>query len=57
MFEDAITPLDWLWEPEINAEIDSQVQGLVRGDTAPAAARGVEAVAQELQLRGRSYYP
>lgn len=25
LFEDAITPLDWLWEPEITAEIDSQV--------------------------------
>ncbi len=58
MFEDAITPLDWLWEPEITAEIDSQVQGLVKGATDPrSAAQAVEAVAQGLHASGRSYYP
>ena len=58
MFEDAITPLDWLWEPEITAEIDSQVQALVKGDTDPASAgAAVEAVAQDLRSSGRSYYP
>ena len=58
MFEDAITPLDWLWEPEITAEIDNQVQALVKGQTDPrSAAQAVEAVAQELHASGRSYYP
>jgi hypothetical protein len=58
MFDDAITPLDWLWEPEITAELDSQVQALVRGDADPAAVgRATEAVAQELRASGRSYYP
>ena len=50
--------LDWLWEPEITAEIDSQVQGLVKGDADPrSAAQSVEAVAKELHASGRSYYP
>jgi len=58
MFVDAITPLDWLWEPEITAELDSQVQALVSGDADPASVgRAVEAVAQELRASGRSYYP
>jgi ABC-type glycerol-3-phosphate transport system substrate-binding protein len=58
MFDDAITPFDWLWEPEITAELDSQVQGLVRGDTAPAAAAAaVAAVAHDLRASGRSYVP
>ena len=58
LFEDAITPLDWLWEPEITAEIDSQVQGLVKGQGDPrSAAQAVEAVARELHASGRSYYP
>ena len=58
MFEDAITPLDWLWEPEITAEIDSQVQALVKGDTDPAAVgKAVQAVAEGLRSSGRSYYP
>ena len=58
MFDDAITSLDWLWEPEITAEIDSQVQALVKGDTDPTSAgAAVEAVAQELRSSGRSYYP
>jgi ABC-type glycerol-3-phosphate transport system substrate-binding protein len=58
MFDDAITPLDWIWEPEITAELDSQVQGLVRGDTEPrAAGRAVQAVATELRASGRSYFP
>ena len=58
MFEDAITSIDWLWEPEITAEIDSQVQALVKGDTdAPAAGRAVQAVADDLRSSGRSYYP
>jgi ABC-type glycerol-3-phosphate transport system substrate-binding protein len=58
MFDDAITPLDWIWEPEITAELDSQVQALVRGDTDPVAAgRAVQAVASELRESGRSYHP
>jgi ABC-type glycerol-3-phosphate transport system substrate-binding protein len=58
LFEDAISPLDWLWEPEITAEIDSQVQALVKGTTdAGPAARAVQAVASELRTIGRSYYP
>jgi ABC-type glycerol-3-phosphate transport system substrate-binding protein len=57
MFEDAITPLDWLWEPEITAEMDAQVQALVRGDTDPlAAGRAIEAVAEELRSSGRGYF-
>jgi len=58
MFDDAITPLDWLWEPEVTAELDSQVQALVSGDADPASVgNAVEAVAQELRASGRSYYP
>jgi raffinose/stachyose/melibiose transport system substrate-binding protein len=57
LFEDAISPIDWLWEPEITAEIDAQVQGLVRGTTdAPTAARAVQQVADDLRRAGRSYY-
>jgi hypothetical protein len=57
MFEDAITPLDWLWEPEITAELDSQVQALVKGDTDPASAgTAVQGVAEELRSTGRSFY-
>jgi raffinose/stachyose/melibiose transport system substrate-binding protein len=58
MFEDAITPMDWLWEPEITAELDSQVQALVKGVTDPGAAgQAVEAAARALRSAGRSYYP
>ena len=58
LLEDAIPPLDWLWEPEITAEIDSQVQALVRGTIEPGAAGdAVQAVAEELRAGGRSYYP
>ena len=57
MFENAITSLDWLWEPEITAEIDSQVQAIVNGATEPrSAGAAVEAVAQDLRSSGRSYY-
>jgi ABC-type glycerol-3-phosphate transport system substrate-binding protein len=58
MFADAITPMDWLWEPEITAEIDNQVQALVRGDSDPRAAGiAIEAAAQALRTAGRGYYP
>jgi ABC-type glycerol-3-phosphate transport system substrate-binding protein len=58
MFEDAITPMDWLWEPEITAELDSQIQALVNGDTDPATVgKAVQAVADGLRASGRSYYP
>lgn len=58
LFEDAITPLDWLWEPEITAELDSQVQALLKGSTDAASAGGaVQAVADDLRSSGRSYYP
>ena len=57
MFDDAITSLNWLWEPEIDTEIGNQVQALVKGDTDPASVgKAVEAVAQELRSTGRSYY-
>ena len=58
LFEDAISPIDWLWEPEITAEIDSQVQALVKGSTdARSAGRAVQAVTEGLRADGRSYYP
>jgi arabinogalactan oligomer / maltooligosaccharide transport system substrate-binding protein len=57
MFDDAITPLNWLWEPEIEAELNNQVQSLVKGDTDPASVgKAIEAVAEELRSSGRSYY-
>lgn len=57
LFDDAISPLDWLWEPEITAEIDSQVQALVKGTTDPSSAgHAVQAVAADLHSSGRSYY-
>lgn len=58
MFDSAITPLDWLWEPEITAELDGQVQALVTGTTEPAAVgKAVQGVADALRSSGRSYYP
>ena len=58
MFDDAISPLDWLWEPEVKDEIDSQVGALVRGDTdAPSAGRAVQAVADDLSASGRRLLP
>jgi ABC-type glycerol-3-phosphate transport system substrate-binding protein len=57
LFDDAIQSLDWLWEPEITAEIDSQVQMLVKGETTGrAAAKAVQSVAADLRASGRSYY-
>ena len=57
MFDDAITSLNWLWEPEIDAEISNQVQALVKGDTDPASVgKSIEAVAADLRSSGRSYY-
>ena len=57
MFNDAITSLNWLWEPEIDAEMSNQIQGLVKGDTDPASVgRALEAVAEDLRSSGRSYY-
>jgi ABC-type glycerol-3-phosphate transport system substrate-binding protein len=57
MFDDAITPLNWLWEPEIEAEINDQVQALVKGATDPAAAgKAIETVAAELRSSGRGFY-
>jgi ABC-type glycerol-3-phosphate transport system substrate-binding protein len=57
MFEDAITSLNWLWEPEIDAEISNQVQALVKGDTdARSTGAAIQVVAQELRSSGRSYY-
>ncbi len=56
-FDDAIQSLDWLWEPEITAEIDSQVQSIVKGETGAAAAAGaVQRVAANLRSSGHSYY-
>ena len=58
MFEDAITSLNWLWEPEIDVEISNQVQALVKGETdAPSAGKAIQAVAEDLRSTGRSYYP
>jgi arabinogalactan oligomer/maltooligosaccharide transport system substrate-binding protein len=58
MLDDGIMPLDWLWEPEITAEIDNQVQALVKGDTdAASAGKAIQAVAEDLRSSGRSYYP
>jgi ABC-type glycerol-3-phosphate transport system substrate-binding protein len=58
MFDDAITSLNWLWEPEIDAEIGNQVQALVKGDTDPASVgTAIQAVALDLRATGRSYYP
>jgi arabinogalactan oligomer/maltooligosaccharide transport system substrate-binding protein len=57
MFDDAIASLNWLWEPEIDAEMSDQVQALVKGDTDPTSVgKAIEAVAQELRSSGRSYY-
>jgi raffinose/stachyose/melibiose transport system substrate-binding protein len=57
MLEDAITPLNWLWEPEIEAEMNNQVQALVKGDTDPAGVgTALETVAEQLRTSGRGYY-
>ncbi len=58
MLDDSITSLNWLWEPEIDAEIANQVQALVTGDTDPAGVgAAIQAVAEQLRSSGRSYYP
>ena len=58
MLDGSITSLNWLWEPEIDAEIGNQVQALVKGDTEPAAVgKAIQAVAEQLRSSGRSYYP
>jgi ABC-type glycerol-3-phosphate transport system substrate-binding protein len=58
MFEHAITPLDWLWEPEITTEMGIQVQALLKGDTDPAAVgTSLQAIADDLRANGRSYQP
>jgi ABC-type glycerol-3-phosphate transport system substrate-binding protein len=58
MFDQAITPLDWLWEPEITTEMGIEVQALVKGDTNPAAVgAALQGVADELRSTGRSYQP
>ena len=57
MLEDSITSLNWLWEPEIDAEIGNQVQALVSGTTDPASVgAAIQAVAEGLRAAGRSYY-
>jgi len=57
MFDDAITSLNWLWEPEIDVEISNQVQALVKGSTdAASVGAAIEAVAKDLRASGRSYY-
>jgi ABC-type glycerol-3-phosphate transport system substrate-binding protein len=56
MFDDAITPLDWLWEPEITAELDGQVQALIKGDADPGSVgAAAQAVAERLRSTGRGY--
>jgi ABC-type glycerol-3-phosphate transport system substrate-binding protein len=56
-FADVITPLDWLWEPEIATEVGTQVQALVKGDTTPeAVGAALETLAQQLRDTGRSFY-
>jgi ABC-type glycerol-3-phosphate transport system substrate-binding protein len=58
MLDDSITSLNWLWEPEIDAELGNQVQALVKGDTDPASVgKAIQAVALGLRATGRSYYP
>jgi ABC-type glycerol-3-phosphate transport system substrate-binding protein len=58
MFEGAITPLDWLWEPEITTEMGTEVQALVKGDRDPASVgAALQAVADQLRASGRSYRP
>lgn len=57
LFDTAITSLDWRWEPEIQTEIDRQVQALVKGVTSAAAsAKAIQQVAEDLRSNGRSYY-
>ena len=58
MLDDSITSLNWLWEPEIDAEIGNQVQALMNGTTdAASVGAAIQAVAQGLRAAGRSYYP
>ena len=59
MFKDAITPLDWLWEPEVKDEIDRQIQAIVRGDTTGQAAGDSRSGSgrNSCGRQGRSYFP
>ncbi len=56
-FSDAIAPMDWLWEPEIATEIGTQVQSLIKGETAPrAVADKLQKTMDGLQSSGRAFY-
>jgi hypothetical protein len=57
-FKNAITPYDWLWEPQVTTAIGEQAQGVFLGSVTPKeAAANVEAVFQTLVKTGKQFFP
>ena len=57
-FKDAITPYDWLWEPQVTTVIGEQAQAIFLGSVTPKeAAANVEAAFQTLVKTGKSFFP
>ena len=58
MFDDAITSLNWLWEPEIDAEIEQPGPGPREGRhrRRRPSGRPSRPSREDLRSSGRSYY-
>jgi ABC-type glycerol-3-phosphate transport system substrate-binding protein len=56
-FANGITPLDWLWEPQVTAAVGSQVSAIMNGQTTPLkAGQAIQAVSEQLHKSGQSFY-
>ena len=56
-YADAITPMDWLWEPELSTAIGTQAQAIFLGNVTPKeAAKTVQSAFQTLVKTGKSFF-
>jgi ABC-type glycerol-3-phosphate transport system substrate-binding protein len=56
-YADAITPMDWLWEPELSTAIGTQAQAIFLGNVTPKeAANTVQSAFQTLVKTGKSFF-
>ncbi len=56
-YADAITPMDWLWEPELSTAIGTQAQAIFLGNATPKeAANTVQSAFQTLVKTGKSFF-
>ncbi len=56
-YAEAITPMDWLWEPQVSTAIGTQAQAIFLGTSTPqSAAKTVEAAFQSLVKTGKSFF-